>query len=151
MHRGLILCLQCFQVAILLLHDWVPLWPLNDVAAARRAHSLPSLALGTLISSLLPMIGLALSLVDMKSPWPGWLYKYLLAAYGFLFLGELEAWWIPYLVWPQPKRALEYEAMYGRTHAFLPPRHGIRINTLHVMLHAATVAALILLVCHFLA
>jgi hypothetical protein len=35
--------------------------------------------------------------------------------------------------------------MFGRTHTFLPVRHGIAPNTLHVLLHLATLATLILL------
>ena len=36
--------------------------------------------------------------------------------------------------------------MYGKTYTFLPPRNGIRINTLHFVLHAATLATLLVLV-----
>jgi hypothetical protein len=151
MRLHILLWLQVFQVTILLLHDWIPLPPLNDVKVARRAHTAQAMALGTVISSLFPSIGLALSLVYWKQGWPAWLPIYLLAAYGFLFLGELEAWWIPYLVWPQPKRAAEYDAMFGNTWAFLPPRNGIRINALHFVLHTATVATLLLLVSGFAA
>lgn len=145
MRLPILLLLQGFQVTVLLLHDWVPLSPLNDVRAAHRGHTLRSLLLGTFISSLFPSIGLALSLLYLKSGWPRWLQIYLLAVYGFLFAGELEAWWVPYLVWPQPKRAAQYEAMYGNTCGFLPPRNGIRINTLHFVLHAATLATLLVL------
>jgi hypothetical protein len=35
--------------------------------------------------------------------------------------------------------------MFGATHAFLPERNGIRPNTLHVILHVATVLLLIML------
>jgi hypothetical protein len=35
--------------------------------------------------------------------------------------------------------------MFGATHAFLPERNGIRVNTLHVIFHAATVSLLIAL------
>ena len=35
--------------------------------------------------------------------------------------------------------------MFGTTHAFLPERNGILLNTLHVILHAATVSLLIAL------
>jgi len=149
MSLRILLWLQGFQVTILLLHDWVPLPPLNDVRAARRGHPLHLIALGTVISSLLPSIGLALSVIYLKSTWPSWLHIYLLAAYGFLFVGELEAWWIPYLFWPQPKRAAQYEAMYSNTCAFLRPRNGIRINALHFVLHAATLATLLVLASHF--
>jgi hypothetical protein len=146
----ILLWLQSFQVAILLLHDWIPLFPLNNIRAARRGHSVLAMALATIVSSLFPSVGLALTLIYLKSGWPSWLYVYLLTAYGFLFVGELEAWWIPYLLLPQPKRATEYEAMYGNTHAFLPPRNGIRINTLHFLLHVATLATLLVLAFHFL-
>jgi hypothetical protein len=149
MRLHILLWLQIFQVAILLLHDWIPIFPLNDVRAARRGHSLSAMALATTVSSLLPSIGLALSLFYWKTGWPGWLHVYLLAAYGFLFVGELEAWWIPYLVSPQPKRAVEYQAMYGGTYAFLPARNGIRINALHFFLHAATLATLLVLASYF--
>lgn len=151
MWTRILLCLQIFQVAVLLLHDWIPLRPLNDVRAARRGRSLQAVALGTAISSLLPSTGLALSFVYLKSGWPAWLQIYLLASYGFLLIGELEAWWIPYLLWAQPKRAALYEALYGDTHAFLPPRNGIRINTLHFVLHAATLATVFMLVSHLVA
>jgi hypothetical protein len=149
MRLHILLWLQIFQVAILLLHDWIPVLPLNDVRAARRRHSLFAMALATLIGSLLPSIGLALSLFYWKTGWPGWLHVYLLVAYGFLFAGELEAWWIPYLVSSQPKRAAEYQAMYGTTYAFLPLRNGIRINALHFFLHAATLATLLVVAVHF--
>jgi hypothetical protein len=36
------------------------------------------------------------------------------------------------------ERAARYQAKFGRTHAFLPARDGIRPNTLHVILHVAT-------------
>jgi hypothetical protein len=151
MMRLLLLSLQGFQVAILVLHDWVPIFPLNDVRAVRRGHSLLAMVLATIISSLLPSVGLSFSLYDWKSGWPNWLYVYLLGAYGFLFVGELEAWWIPYLARPQPKRAAQYEAMYAKTHAFLPPHNGIRLNTLHFLLHAATLITVFVLTFHFLA
>jgi hypothetical protein len=147
--RYLLLCLQIFQVAILLLHDWIPLPPLNDLAAVRREHSQLAIAVATFIGTLFPAIGLVFSLIHWKSGWPQWLYIYLLASYGFLFLGELQAWWIPYLFWPQPKKAASYRVMFGNTSAFLPTRNGIRINTLHFALHAATLAMVLLLTSQF--
>jgi hypothetical protein len=149
MRLHILLWLQVLQVAILLLHDWIPLPPLNDVRAARRGHTLGAIALGTVVSSLLPSVGLVLSWLYWKSGWPNWLHIYLMAAYGFLFVGELEAWWIPCLVSPQPKRAAEYEAMYGNTWGFLPQCNGIRINALHFLLHAATLATLLVLASYF--
>jgi hypothetical protein len=77
--------------------------------------------------------------------WPPWLRIYLWVSYGMLFAGEIAAWWLPYLTRPSPARAVRYQAMFGRTHAFLPVRHGIVPNTLHCLLHAATLATLLAL------
>ena len=37
--RDALFLLQLFQVAFLLLHDWIPLGRLNDIAAVRRENS----------------------------------------------------------------------------------------------------------------
>ena len=66
-------------------------------------------------------------------------------SYGLLFVGELTAWWIPYLFHAEPERAVRYQLMFGATHTFLPQRNGIRVNTLHVILHLATLTTLIVL------
>ena len=74
-----------------------------------------------------------------------------LQLFQVLFLGlhdwvPLGSWWLPYLVTPDPVRAARYRTMFGRTHGFLPERNGITPNTLHIVLHVATLATLILLV-----
>ncbi len=150
MREHLLLSLQILQVGILLLHDWIPIPHLNDLKAMRRQYTLQALALGTLMSSLFPLIGLVLSATYWRPGWSNGLYIYLVAAYGFLFLGELEAWWVPCLLWAQPERAARYQATYGNTAAFLPARNGIQINTLHVILHSATMITLLLLGRHFI-
>jgi hypothetical protein len=55
------------------------------------------------------------------------------------------AWWGPYLLGGSPARVARYQAMFARTHAFLPERNGIRPNTLHVALHVVVIAILVLL------
>jgi hypothetical protein len=55
-------------------------------------------------------------------------------SYSFLFIGELQVWWVPYLFRDQPIRAVRYRS-----------RNGIRPNTLHVILHLATLATLFVL------
>jgi hypothetical protein len=140
----LLVALQALQVAILWLHDWVPLAPLNDVAAVRRADSTARLIRVTVIQSLPFTLGLVFSLTAHR-PWPGWLWYWLWISYALLFVGELRAWWAPYLLRPEPERAARYEAMFGATHAFLPKRNGIVPNTLHCVLHAATAATLVVL------
>ena len=65
--QKVLLGLQIIQVAILLLHDWIPVPPLNDLAATRRAHTLRQIALGTLASSLLPVLGLIFSVALLNA------------------------------------------------------------------------------------
>ncbi|MGA8223903.1 MAG: hypothetical protein WB780_19800, partial [Candidatus Acidiferrales bacterium] len=93
-----LVALQSFHVAFLLLHDWIPLGRLNDVAAVRRENSLTPLILNTIIFGGLFAFGLAASVHYYERPYPGWLHTWLWVSYTLLFLGELRAWWIPYLV-----------------------------------------------------
>ncbi|HET8923957.1 MAG TPA: hypothetical protein VFN26_13290 [Candidatus Acidoferrum sp.] len=142
---SVLFALQCFHVLFLGLHDWIPLGSLNDVKAVRAATSLGKLLLGMLISLLPFAFGLVASAYYLGRPYPHWLLWYLGVSYVLLFIGELEAWWIPYLFRPDPARAARYQAMFGNTHAFLPARNGITPNTLHVTLHLATLVTLLVL------
>ena len=141
----LLIALQAIQVAILWLHDWAPLAPLNDVRAVRAADSTARLLIVTLVQSTPFTIGLLFSLIKASSGFPGWLWYWLWISYGLLFTGELRAWWIPYLVRTEPERAARYRAMFSDTHAFLPERNGARPNSLHVALHGCTAATLAVL------
>ena len=95
-----LLALQIFHVLFLSLHDWVPLGNLNDVKAVRAANG--RLVGNTVISVIPYAVGLAGSALYLGRPYPAWL---LWISYTVLFLGELRAWWIPYLLHPEPARA----------------------------------------------
>ena len=140
-----LLCLEVFQVLFLALHDWIPLGRLNDVKSTRAENPGVAFIVITIFSTLPYAIGLAASSFYFDQPWPAWLLMWLRVSYTILFAGELRAWWIPYLVMPEPVRAVRYRLKFGDTHAFLPEHNGITPNMLHVMLHAATLATLILL------
>jgi hypothetical protein len=140
-----LVALQAVQVAVLWLHDWAPLPPLNDVVAVRAADSTARLVVVTVIQSVPYTIGLVFSALGLSRGFPGWLWWWLWISYGLLFMGEVRAWWVPYLVRPDPVRAARYRAMFGATHAFLPERHGVQPNTLHVLLHGCTAATLVVL------
>lgn len=139
------LALQSFIVLFLALHDWIPLGSLSDLKGVRAAYPLAKRLVGTLISLIPFAIGLVDSVIYYGRTYPNWLYWWLWISYGLLFLGELQAWWIPYLLHPDAQRTARYHVMFGATHAFLPERNGMRPNTLHVILHAATFALLIVL------
>jgi hypothetical protein len=142
---GALFGLQCFHVLFLCLHDWIPLGRLNDVKAVRAANPSGKLLLGTLISTAPFAFGLAASAYYIRSSYPHWLLWYLGIGYALLFVGELQAWWIPYFVRHDTARAARYETMFGNTHAFLPARNGIKPNTLHVILHVMTLTTLVVL------
>jgi hypothetical protein len=140
-----LIALQSFHVLFLALHDWIPLGGLNDVKAVRAANTGAKLVVATLISTTPFAIGLAGSAICFDQACPEWLWWWLWVSYALLFAGEVQAWWIPYFFHAEPELAARYRTMFGATHAFLPERNGIRPNTLHCVLHAATLATLIVL------
>jgi hypothetical protein len=143
-----LIALQSFQVLFLWIHDWVPLGRLNDVAAVRRSDSRQRLIMVTLIQSVPFTLGLLFSVRDFGRGYPHWPFTWLSISYGLLMLGQIRAWWIPYLLRPEPERAARYRMMFGKTHSFLPLRNGMVPNTAHILLHLATAATLILLLAY---
>jgi hypothetical protein len=142
---GTLFELQCFHVLFLAFHDWIPLGALNDVKAVRASNPGPKLLAATIITVAPFAIGLAASVAYFNRVYPNWLRWWLWISYALLFVGELQAWWVPYLFRSNPERVARYQAMFGKTHGFLPVRNGIRINTLHVILHVATLTTLVVL------
>jgi hypothetical protein len=141
----ILLTLQLFQVLFLWLHDWIPLGRLNDVIAVRSQDTTLRLLVVTLIQSVPFTIGLLFSVLHLGQPYPHWLYMWLWISYGLIFVGQLRAWWVPYLLYPEPERAARYQIIFGNTHRFLPTRNGLVPNTAHIMLHLATAATLLVL------
>lgn len=150
MLEAILIALQAFQVLFLALHDWIPLDGLNDVDAVRREISTRGLLIATLIQTSFFAVGLVFSITHFGRPYPGWLNYWLWISYAILFIGELEAWWFPYLVRPNPERAERYERMFGNTHSFLPRRNGIAPNSAHFLLHLATTTTLLVLFLRYL-
>jgi hypothetical protein len=120
-------------------------WRLNDVVAVRSQDTRRHLVTVTLIQSIPWTIGLCFSLLHFRRPYPDWLYDWLVISYVLLFIGQIRAWWIPYLFRPEPKRAARYQIMFGKTHSFLPLRNEMVPNTAHTLLHLATDVTLIVL------
>ncbi len=141
-----ILGLQVFHVIFLLLHDWVPLGRWNDLQAVHSTDSLSKRVRVTLYSALPFVLVLVFCCVYARAPrFPGWVVIWLWWSYGLLFAGELWAWWVPYLLRPDPVRAARYRVLFGNTHTLLPQRNGFSPNTLHLLLHVATLSLLLLL------
>jgi hypothetical protein len=141
----LLIALQAIQVAFLWTHDWIPLGRLNNVAQIRRHDSVGHLLWVTLLQSAPFTVLLAYSFMFLQRGYPQVLWMWLWIGYGLLFMGELRAWWIPYLLRPEPERALRYQGMFGGTLTFLPERNGLTPNALHCILHVTTLATLVVL------
>jgi hypothetical protein len=140
-----LIALQALQVLFLWIHDWVPLGTLNDVVAVRAQDTTGRLIRVTLLQSVPYTIGLLFSVLSFRRRFPDWLIWWLWISYGLLLLGQLRAWWIPYLFVPEPDRVVRYQSMFGKTHTFLPLRNGIAPNTAHILLHLGTAATLVTL------
>ena len=143
--EAVVIALQSCQVLFLALHDWVPLGTLNDVAAVGRQDTRSRLVIVTLVQTLPFAYGLMQSVRQFGQPCSVGLMRWLLISYGVLLVGQLRAWWWPYLFRAEPQRAERYKAMFSRTHSFLPERNGIGPNTAHILLHLATFTTLCVL------
>lgn len=142
-----LLGLQGFHVAFLLLHDWIPLGPFNNLKAQSQHLKLWQRVVGPIFSAFLPSIGLYFSILHSNSlPYPSWLSFYLIGAYAFLFIGEIEAWWATYFWGYKRERGATYQAILSGTVTFLPLRNGVAPNAIHVLLHLGTLVTLVLLV-----
>jgi hypothetical protein len=135
------ICLQIYVTVFVALHDWVPLGRFNDVEAV-RANEPPGRLIAVTFLSTAPFGFGAAESVMHASRFPGWLTIFLWISYAIAAYGLLRTWWAPYLLFEEPARAARYQAMHGRTHAFLPLRNGLRPNTLHVTVHLAIILML---------
>jgi hypothetical protein len=139
------LTLQAMVVTFLLLHDWIPLGRLSNIAAIHNEDSLQRRIFVTLLPALPAAIGLFYSAKYFGRAYPDWLEMLLWITYGVLVFGLLRAWWIPYLLVPDPARAARYQIIFANTHTFLPKRNGMAPDTLHTLFHVVTVATVIAL------
>jgi hypothetical protein len=137
---------QIFIVLFIALHDWIPLGKLNNLAGIRAIDSLGKRLIVTALSTLPYAICLAGSVYYASAIFPAWLDWFLWVSYGIGLYGLLRAWYIPYLLIPDPARAARYRQRFHQTHAFLPTRNGIRPDTLHVGFHAVYLVLVALLV-----
>jgi hypothetical protein len=126
--RDLLLALQGLTVTILAVQDWLPLGRFNRVRTLRAERTLTQLVTVTALQTLPFVLGLLCSSFYHYTPYPSWLYGWLWISYGAFFLGQVQAWWIPYLIPSQRGR-----------------RKSVTPNTLHLFLHLTTIATLVML------
>lgn len=140
------IALQAFNFAFLLLHDWIPLGRLSNLAAIRSQDTVSHRLFVTFLGAIPAFVGLFYSVIYFAQPYPHWLDMWLWITYGLLAFGVLRAWWIPCLFLPDAQRAARYQIIFANTHSFLPRRNGIAPDTLHTVFHSALLATLIVLI-----
>lgn len=137
--------LQTLVVIFLLIHDWVKLGRLNNLTAIHSEDTLSRRIFVTLLPAIPTAVGLIFSVRYFGRMYPDWLQMLLWITYVVLTAGMLRAWWIPYLVVPEPARAARYQIIFAGTHTFLPRRNGMAPDTLHTVFHLVTVATVVCL------
>jgi len=136
--------LQGLQVAFLALHDWVPLGRLSNLEAVRASDPPGELLRVTVLSTLPFAAVFVVCCAYWTGAWPMWLQTWLVVTCVAAAVGAVLAWWGPYLLWRNPERARRYQIRFAGTLRFLPERHGIAPDALHVAFHACVVATLVL-------
>ncbi len=142
---AIFLALQAVIVVFLLFHDWVPLGRLNNMSAMKREDSLQHRVFVTLLGAAPAAVCLWLSARRFGQPYPMAVEMWLWITYGLFLAGMLRAWWVPYLLVPDPARAARYQTIFAGTHRFLPQRNGMAPDTLHTVFHVCVVATFVML------
>lgn len=129
----------------MIVQDWVPLGPLNDVAAILADRTKNELIIVTLIGVVQIIVLMGLILLFVGKRYPIWAKLWLVIHPLCILVGAFVAWWIPYLSGHGAAEKVErYEKMFGNTHAFLPVMNGIVPNTLHTMFHLTLFLCIVL-------
>ena len=134
--RLLSLISSLFIVLFLLLHDWINLYPLNDLTTFNKHCSLRNKILMTIINTPFFIIYTTILLYYWSTPFSLYAKAYLIICNALFFTGIIFSWWAPYLFgWPK-NQTQELHEEYGNTHSFLPRIGSNPIpNTLHVIFH----------------
>jgi hypothetical protein len=131
------LVLQFILFLFMAFHDWIDIPPFTNLAALKKAHSFKFRLIGSIVNAILIIIPIIITFLYLTSPLPLWALLIFTMIYGFLTIGTITAWWIPYFggrYWIHGNKAGFEE--YRDTHSFLlPSGNNVVPNTLHVILH----------------
>lgn len=134
-----------FIFLFMIVHDFIPLGPFNDVEAILNDRPLKELIFVTIVNAgqiLLIIIGV---LFFIGKKYPIIIKLWLIIHQSCIFIGALIAWWIPYIFGIGAEQRVErYQEMFGNTHSFLPIMNGIVPNTIHTIFHFTLLFCIIL-------
>lgn len=116
------------------LHDWIHLPPLTDIRELEKYSTKKGRFINSTIFFFIIFIPLFLTWY-YQSYFPRWALITIANFYGWLTLGTLLSWWMPYFFGSSQSHKLAF-IEYKNTHHFLPPRgDNVIPNTFHVILH----------------
>lgn len=117
-------------------HDWIDLYPLNDLKTFNKYCSLRNKIIMTAINTPFFILYTTLLLYYWTTPFPLWTKIYMVICNILFFTGIIFSWWLPYFFgWPT-SQVKELQESHGTTHIFLPAIDDHPIpNTLHVIFH----------------
>lgn len=120
----------------MLLHDWIPVPPFNDVPTLEQVDGNQKRLIGVLINATTVLIPLIYTLKYRNSvPFPTSTAISIMIFYFCLTIGTIASWWIPYFFGSSVKHKIAF-SKFKNTHHFLPARgDNVIPNTLHVVLH----------------
>ncbi len=132
---SIFILLQIVLLFFMTFHDWVHIPPLTNI----REMEKHSTHMGRIINSTIFffLIFIPLFLTYHYQPiFPFWVVLIITNFYGWLSLGTVLSWWVPYFWGSYSKQHKEAFAEYKNTHHFLPAiSDNVIPNTLHVILH----------------
>lgn len=133
-----IISLACSSLILLflLLHDWIDIYPFNDLATFNQHCSLRNKILMTVFNAPFFLVYTCILLYFWSMPFSLYAKSYLIICNVLFFTGIIFSWWMPYLFgWPK-EQTQELNEVYRKTHSFLPHIGNNPIpNSMHVIFH----------------
>lgn len=132
---SIFMLLQMVLLFFMTFHDWVHVPPLTDIRELEKHSAQTGRLINSFVFFFLIFIPLFLTWFYQKH-FSFWVAFHITNFYGWLSLGTIVSWWMPYFFgsyWHEHKKAF---AEYKNTHHFLP-KIGDHVvpNTFHVILH----------------
>jgi len=125
-----------FITLFLLLHDWINIYPLNDLTTFNKHCSLRNKIVMTCVNTPFFIIYTTTLLYYWATPFSWYAKIYLIICNALFSIGIMFSWWLPYFFgWPT-EQTKELRETHSSTHTFLPAIGNNPIpNTLHVIFH----------------
>jgi hypothetical protein len=120
----------------LLLHDWIDIYPLNDLETFNKHCSLRNKILMTIINTPFFIIYTGILVYYWATPIPLYAHAYLIMCNVLFLIGIIFSWWLPYFFGRPISQVKELHETHGTTHTFLPAiGNNPTPDTLHVIFH----------------